>query len=479
MSSESSLKHAVINGVKWLALTKLLIQLFRWGATFFVIRLLTPDDYGTVAIAGIISSLFSALNFFSLGNAIIRFQEEDETVLATLFSISVMVAIGLTLLQIAIAPFIAHFYNNDAVSLLLIVTSAIYLLECLAIQPKAILAKELHYDKLAKIDLISGVGSPAVVLVFALTGWGYWSLAFGMIAASLFRLLACGYYHRISVKLGFAFSHVRQHMKFGLQNSGASFIAQTSNTLDIAVGGYLFSAAQIGIYQVGLQVSMIPLRKISPELRRISFPAFSKTASDPVRFRGYFIKATRMVALLVFPLFWGLGLMAEPLVKLVLTDKWVDSIIIIQVLSFILPFRLFTELNNSVANALGRADLVLSNTILSCVALAVAIVLLAHLGIVGLAVAWVLSILITYLFLACRLTRLLAIKGTELLATMWPPLLGCVLMSAVLLACQHGVHLSMQWQLGLLPIVGASVYALYLFVCHRALWNEFRELIRK
>lgn len=479
MATETSLKHSVLSGVKWLALTKLLIQLFRWGATFFIIRLLTPDDYGIAALAGIISSLFSSLNFLGLGNAIIRFQEEDEQRLATLFSVSFMLALGLALTQIALAPVMAAFYDNEALYLLLIVTSVIYILDCFSVQPKALLAKALQYDKLAKIDLLSGVASPLVVLGFAMTGWGYWSLAFGVIASSLVSLVACAFYHPLPLRFGFQFSQIREQLKYGMQNSAASLISQTSNTLDIAVGGYLFSAAQIGIYQVGLQVSMIPLRKVSPELRRISFPAFSKTAGDLPQFRRYFLKSNRLVALLVFPLFWGLGLLAEPLVRLVLTDKWADSIIIIQIISFVLPFRLFTELNNSVANALGRADLVLSNTILACVSLAIAIWLFAPMGLVGLAVAWVASIFITYLLLMLRLSQLLSLRLVELLSTLLPPLVGCMLMSGVLLGLQHQLALSDLAQLLGLPLLGAAVYALYLLVFHRAVCSELRQLFRE
>jgi len=475
VGSEKSLRHSVISGMKWLAVTKLLIQLFRWGATFFVIRLLSPEDYGIAAIAGIIPSLLSSLNFLSLGNAIIRFQEENKAILSTLFSVSFLVAILLTLLQILLAPWVAAVYDNEAVRLVLIVTSVIYVLDCMAIQPKALLAKELHYDKLAKIDLLSGIISPVVVLGFALTGWGYWSLSFGLIASSLVRLLACGYYHSLPTRFEFAFAQIRERVKFGVQNSLASLISQTSNTLDIAVGGYLFSSAQIGIYQVGLQVSMIPLRKISPELRRISFPAFSKAATDPGQFRHYFLKSVRMVALVVFPLFWGVGLLAEPLVRLLLTDKWVDSIIIIQIISFVLPFKLFTELNNSVANALGRADLVLSNTLLACVTLALAILLFANIGLPGLAIAWVASILMTFLMLSYRLSHILNLSLWQMIEGMLAPVLGCVLMSAVLLVAKHG--LSLPLQLALLPLLGATVYTGYIYVGQRKLWQELRQLI--
>jgi len=333
----SSLKQSVMSGVKWLALTKIIIQLFRWGATFWVIRQLNPNDYGIMAIAEIIINLLVALNFLFVGNIIIRHKCISKAVMGTLFSFCVLFGFSLFFIQFLSAPFLASFYDTPEVEIVLQVLAITYILEIFNVRPLALLAKRLEFKRLAQIDLISGILHPLSTIIAAILGLGYWSLAIGTLVNTLVRFLMANYTCPSNYVIKWHFKKTVKLMKFGIQNSFSSAITQLGSSLDFIIGGVLFSTSAIGIYQVGLQVAFIPLRKISPELRRLSFPAFCKISHDIKLVTAYYKKTIRLFSFIVFPIFWGLSFLAEDIITTILSDKWIESAIIIKIICWALP----------------------------------------------------------------------------------------------------------------------------------------------
>ena len=275
------------------------------------------------------------------------------------------------------------------------------------------------------------------------------------------------------------FKRVSRLLSFGIQNSVSSIIAEINSQLDVIIGGYYFTTSQLGIYSVGLQISFIPLRKLSPELRRIAFPAFSKINNDKPRVLSYYLKSIRLISLFVFPLFFGLALIAEPLIKLVLTSKWVESAIIIQIICFALPFRLLTETSIGMLNALGLSNIVLKNNIITIVVFALAVYPLVGIGITGLAWAWVISILISYAKILYEITKILPTNIFTVIRALLPSLVASVLMIIVIVAIHKWFVVNDVTLLFLDVIAGGTVYFFTIYFGNRSLIKEFLYLFKK
>lgn len=473
-----NLKQSVVSGVKWLAFSKLLIQLFRWGSTFWVIRMLDSHDYGVMAIAEILGALLVSINFLCIGNTIIRFRAISTSLLNTLFLMCCVIAVTLFLFQYSMADWFSQFYKTPEAADVLKLIAIAYLLECFSVQPMALLAKKMEFKQLAKIDMTAGIAMPVSVLVCAYAGMGYWSLAVGHIVNALVKALMSNYLHPIKYGFSTRFKRVLPMLKFGMQNTGASIMAQINNSIDFIVGGQVFSTSQIGSYQVGLQVSYIPLRKISPELRRIAFPAFSKVNKEKEKVVAYYFKSSKLISVLVFPLFWGLGLMAERIVEVVLTSKWSSAAAVIQVICFALPFKLLTEKTGAMVNALGRADILLVNTTFATVSFLLMLPFTLELGIAGLAYAWLVSIMLTYFLLVYRVCRILPMNMLQVASNYRVAILASIMMGIAvhlfgLYVMEHNV-LNMLIQIAL----GALAYGVTIFILSRSILAEFKQLIK-
>lgn len=474
----TDLKASVVSGVKWLAFSKTVIQLFRWASTFWVIRLLTADDYGVMAIAEIMAALLVSVNYLCIGNAIIRFKAISKSILNTLFTFCLVIGFLLFIIQFFSASYFAKFYTTPEAELVLQVIAVAYLIECFNVKPMALLAKELKFKQLAKIDLIVGLLMPIAVLTCAYMGMGYWALAVGHIVNAVMKTIVANYMKPTPLSLGFRFKRTLPMMKFGAQNAASSIISQINSSLDFIIGGYYLSTSQIGIYQVGLQVSFIPLRKVSPELRRISFPAFSKVSANRIKVIEYYLKSNRLISLVIFPVFWGLGFIAEPLISVLLTEKWIESAIVIQILCFILPFKLLSEMSGSMLNALGRADILLVNTIFTTVIFLASIFILLDEGISGLAYAWVISILVSYLALLIRIARVLPITIVEIVMSYKASFLGSSVMIFCLYVVSKFVSENSLFSLLSYIAVGFTIYVSYVLLFHKKMLKELKRLIK-
>jgi O-antigen/teichoic acid export membrane protein len=474
-----NLKASVVSGMKWLAVSKFVIQLLRWGATFWVIRLLNSEDYGVMAIVGIMTAILMSGNFLSIGNVIIRFKIVSKPILDTLFTLTILIAILLTAIQFLLAPWFANFYETEQAELVLQLMAFAYFIEAFSVRPMALLAKQMKFKVLAKIDLIMGVITPISVLVAAYLGMGYWAIAIGLVVNSLVKSITSNLLMKTDFTFGMHFKRTSRLLSFGLQNSISSIIAEINSQLDFIVGGYYFTTSQLGIYSVGLQISFIPLRKLSPELRRIAFPAFSKINKDKPRVLSYYLKSIRLISLFVFPLFFGLGLVAEPLIEVVLTRKWIESAIIMQIICFALPFRLLTETSLGMLNALGLSNIVLKNNIITIVVFALAVYPLIGTGITGLAWAWVISILVSYVKILYEITKILPTNVFSILRALTPSLLASMVMVLVIMITHLTLEVEMMTLLVIDILAGGVGYFLAVFFSNKTLLLELRNMFKK
>lgn len=468
-----------MSGIKWLSLSKFLIQLFRWFSTFWVIRQLNSHDYGVMAIAEVLMALLMSINYLCIGNAIIKFNNLKESTLNSLYTIALLIGFFLASFQYLLAPFFSSFYEAAEAKEVLEVLSVVFIIDSLCVYPMAVLAKNMEFKKLAIIDLTIGTIMPITVLSLAYLGFGYWSLAIGHLANSFGRLFALNLFNPCHLKLSFNFRETKEMLSFGLQNALSSIIAQLNSSIDLIIGGYFIAVERIGFYQVGLQISLIPLRKISPELRRIALPAYSSINGDLRQTTSYFLKSNRLISIIIFPIFWGIGSTSETLVNILLTPKWAESILVIQIISLALPLKLLNETNCSMLNALGRADIVLKNTLFTLSIFLCSIFVFLSFDIYGLALSWISSIFISYITLTIATRKVLNIKSKDIYMTFLMPFINALVMSLALFNLQKFYSIDSIIELIILTMIGALIYGILSFIFTRSTLLELRDLVKK
>jgi O-antigen/teichoic acid export membrane protein len=194
---------------------------------------------------------------------------------------------------------------------------------------------------------------------------------------------------------------------------------------------------------------------------------------------SYYLKSIRLISLFVFPLFFGLGLVAEPLIEVVLTRKWIESAIIMQIICFALPFRLLTETSLGMLNALGLSNIVLKNNIITIVVFALAVYPLIGTGITGLAWAWVISILVSYVKILYEITKILPTNVFSILRALTPSLLASMVMVLVIMITHLTLEVEMMTLLVIDILAGGVGYFLAVFFSNKTLLLELRNMFKK
>jgi teichuronic acid exporter len=335
-----SLGHTVVSAVGWSTGIKVAFQIVTWVMTLAVIRILTPDDYGLMAISQVFINFMAIFANLGLGDALVQQENASRPVAAAVFGVSIVLSAILTVLLSLAAYPIASLYNDPRLVLLIQVASLGFLCNGLSTLPRAYLTKSLRIRPMFIMEVSSGLIGSAVVVVLAYAGYGVWSLMLGTLAVNITRLvgfavLTAEYYVRPTLNLAL----IRPLYSYGAYRT-PSIIAWTLFTsADTLILGRLLGPAELGLYTVALNFAGMPLSKIAPVLNSVAFPAFAMVQVRPAEARFYAMKATRMMAVASVPVFFGISAVAPEIVDLVFGPKWEAATPILAVLSIAITFR--------------------------------------------------------------------------------------------------------------------------------------------
>ncbi len=335
-----SLGHTVVSAVGWSTGIKVAFQLVTWVMTLAVIRILTPDDYGLMAISQVFINFMAIFANLGLGDALVQQENTPRPVASAVFGVSIVLSAILTVMLCLAAYPIAQAYSDPRLVLLIQVASLGFLCSGLSTLPRAYLTKSLRIRPMFIMELSSGLIGSVVVIVLAYAGYGVWSLMIGTLSNSIIRLLGFAvltaeYYVRPSLDLAL----IRPLYSYGAYRT-LSIIAWTLFTsADTLILGRLLGPAELGLYTVALNFAGMPLSKIAPILNSVAFPAFAMVQSRPAKARFYAMKATRLMAVVSVPVFFGISAVAPEIVDLVFGPKWEAAKPILAVLSIAITFR--------------------------------------------------------------------------------------------------------------------------------------------
>ncbi|AWL11657.1 Succinoglycan biosynthesis transport protein ExoT [Saliniradius amylolyticus] len=469
-----SFKAQVLNSLKWVAIGRIGTQLIRWLITFWVIRILTPEDYGVVAISDILFSFLTTVAGAFALSPLIQSKQLSQQQLSGYFGAILLFYLSLFALQMLTADWFAYIYDSEVVDDILRVNAWCFLLLALEAIPSAMLSRQMAFKSLSLINAGANIVAAIATLTFALNGFGFWALVYGEIVAIGLRVIALTLIHPIRFWPSLDFSQIKELGRFGGTMSLLSVVLYLFLHLDVAVGGLLLSNAQIGLFAVALQFALMPQKKILPLIRQVAFPAFSQIQHSPKLIGNYMLRAQQLSALAVLPIFWGLASVTDYIIPLVLGARWEDAILPTTLVLLIMPLRFSEELFHPAIKALGKGGVLLNNTLLSIAVMSVAIVIGSHYGAPGLAGAWLLGFPVVYFMLLRRYTHYLQFSAMGLMRSVLPFVLAGGLMLLL-------VHIAKIWlvkvtiiNLTCLVMLGAVTYlgVLWLFCKDRLLESK-------
>src|SRR5690348_2654416 len=334
----------------------------RYGVQFAVMvvlaRLLTPADFGLIAMLLVFTAVAALLVDSGFGTALVQKQstsEDDETTVF-LFSTgaSAMVAVALWFA----APAIASFYSQPLLTPLTRLLLFVLPLSALAAVPDALLTQRLDFKSRAKAEIIASLCSGAFAVVLAWRGFGVWSLAWQAVSAIGVRAVLLWVYSRWRPRGGFSRHAFRKLGSFGGYMLMSNLLNMISLRIQSLLIGKLFDSRALGYYTLAQNTQMAPAQFMSGVLNRVGLPVFSTVAGEPEKLVNA-LRLSLCVAIFVFvPCMIGIAVVAKPLIVMLYGSPWMPAAPLLSILAISATFWPLHVLNLAAIGAQGRSDLI-------------------------------------------------------------------------------------------------------------------------
>lgn len=377
----SSLKEKTARGLLWGAIDNGGMQLV--GLVFGIIlgRLLSPGDYGMIAMITIFSVIANALQESGLSRAIVNLEKPTDRDCNSVFWFNIAVAATCYVLLFLLAPVIAHYYHEPRLTPLCRYAFLSFILSAPGVVQSALMQKRLLVKQRTKANLTAVLTSSVIGSVMAWRGFGYWSLA---TQTNTYILLNTIFYWRIAgwrPSLRFDFEPVKRMFKFSCKILASTIITNiNNNVLNILLGHY-FSARATGYYNQAYQWNSKVIYLLQGMLGAVSQPVMVDLRNDPTRQLAALRKLVRFTAFLSFPLVLGFGLVSREFILITLTEKWIQSADYLQILCLGGAFLPISTLLADFIISQGRSGVYFGSTVTLGLLQIVAMITLYPLGI--------------------------------------------------------------------------------------------------
>jgi O-antigen/teichoic acid export membrane protein len=425
-------------------------------STAILAHLLTPRDFGVVALALVFMSFLESLNELGLGQALIVAAVDEEADRAqTVFSWSMLLGAGLTILLAALSSPIAGFFHQPQLADLLPVLGLNFVLRALGATHYALARKHLNY-RVRTVSEISEVTVRGIVsIVLALSGFGVWSLVIGFVAGVATSTTAL--WLQVSFRPRFALT--RKHLRSLVQFGGALTLVDIGSVI-YANTDYLFigrdlGAASLGLYSIGFRIPELAILNVAHVAADVLFPAYS--ALDPKRLREGYLTALRYLTMLTMPLAAGVVALARPMILVIFGHQWAGSVPVARAIAAYTLFATLSIAPGTVLKVTRRIVWMIVFAIPLVVILVGLLLIFTSQGIVAVAVATSVlqaTVAPTQAFVVSRQLKLSPWASVRVVI---PPLLASAAMAGVLIGMQQLISTPVVQLIVGVPL-GAAIY---------------------
>ncbi len=322
-------------------------------------RILTPEDYGLVGMLAIFIAISQSLIDSGFSQALIRKQDRSEIDNSTVFYFNIGVGLILYFILFFSAPLIANFYNEP---LLIPITRAIGLsliFNSLVIVQRALLTIRLDFKTQAKASFVGAVVSGVVGIWMAHTGYGVWAIVWQQLTNLAIITLLLWILSHWKPVWAYSWTSFKELFSFGSKMLASGLLDTLYRNIYLIVIGKVFKASDLGYYTRAHQFTDFASSNITGIFQRVTYPVLCTIQNDDIRLADVYRRLLKTSAFIIFPLMMGLAAVAKPMIISFLTEKWLFSAVLIQILCFSQMWYPVHAINLNLLQVRGRSDLFL------------------------------------------------------------------------------------------------------------------------
>jgi O-antigen/teichoic acid export membrane protein len=397
LSGQTNIKNKVANGTKWTLTSTIFITMVQFIQTTVLARILDPSDFGLMGMVAVVVGFAMSFADMGISNAIIYRQNTTGEQLSSLYWLNMLSGFTVFAVIWGLTPLIVAFFHEPKLSNLTFWVAIIFPITSIGQQFQILFQKDLGFNYLSRIEMTSALTGALAAISSAFMGLGVFSLVIGQLSnASLKSILLFVFgIKKWPVKLYFSRKDTQGYIKFGLYQMGEKGINYLNNNIDNLLIGTFLGTKALGYYSFAYNLVVIPVSKINPMVTRIAFPVFAKMQNEIDRLKIWYFKVVEVLCFVNTPILLGLAATAPVVIPFIFGEKWIPSVLIIQILSGVGLLRSISNPVGSLILAKGRADLSFKwNAIFMVIQIPGIFIGLKLYGVLGVAISYIFLLLI-------------------------------------------------------------------------------------
>ncbi len=352
-------KNKVLSGLIWKFGERITAQVVTFVVSVVLARLLPTEAYGLITLVTIFITFANCIVVNGFGSSLIQKKDADNIDFSSVLYFQIGASLILYLILFFAAPLIASFFGEgyeQLVPVLRVLGLRIPLTAVNNVQ-QAYVSRKMIFRKFFFSTIIGTVVSAFVGIFMAYRGFGVWALVGQYLTNTVMDTIILGLTIHWKPELKFSWTRLKDLFRYGWKILVAGLIGETYNELRSIIIGKLYTSNDLAFFDKGKQIPNIIVTNINTTISNVLFPAISKEQSNPVNVKNMMRRSIRTSAYIMCPMMFGLAVVAEPLIKLLLTDKWLPCVPYLQIYCIAYCFEPIQTANLQAIKAVGRSDI--------------------------------------------------------------------------------------------------------------------------
>lgn len=474
----SSIKNQTVSGVLWSSIERFSVQGVQLLVMLVMARLLSPQEFGLIGMLTIFIAISQSFIDSGFSNALIRKLDRTETDYSTVFYFNIVVGIAFYLILFFASPFIAKFYQQPILVSLTRVLAINLFVNSLTVVQRAKLTIKVDFRTQAKASFLAVIISGMIGIAMAYKGYGVWALAVQQIVNGGVSMMALWWMTHWRPRWEYSWKSFRELFAFGSKLLLSGLIDTIYTNIYLIVIGKIFSPSDLGNYTQAKNLAGFPSSNLTGILGRVTYPILSELQNDDGKLKLVYRQYLKLAAFIIFPLMVGLSALSAPIVSLVLGEKWLLAVPLLQLLCFSMMWYPIHAINLNLLQVKGRSDLFLRLEIIKKIVGVSIMIATVPFGVIVMCAGAILSSFFALIINTHYTGRIINIGFVIQMKDLLPILFQSLVMGGVVYFSISLIeNLYMKLLVGIL--LGVLAYTVYSILVKREEYRLIKGLIKK
>ena len=474
--------QSVLKNFFWRFAERSSAQLVTFVVSIVLARILMPEDYGQIALVTVFTNIMQVFVDSGLGTALIQKKDADDLDFSSVFYFNFAACITLYILMFILAPFIANFYNDVSFIPIIRVSSLAIVISGVKGIQQSYVSRNMLFKRFFYATLGGTIFSAFLGIGLAYTGFGVWAIVAQQLSNTTIDTLILWLTVKWRPKKMFSLERLKQLISFGWKMLASSLLDTVYNNLRSLIIGKIYSSVDLAYYNQGDKLPSVIISNINTSINSVLLPTMSNAQDDHLRIKAMTRRAIKTSTYIMAPLMMGLAFCAEPIVRLILTDKWLPCVPFLRIFCITYMFYPIHSANLNAVTAMGRSDLFLKLEIAKKIVGMTLLLSTMWFGVMAMAYSLLVSSVTSQIINSWPNRKLLNYRYWDQLKDILPSItiaifMGCCVNLVGLLHLSNAATLLIQIPMGAVIYIGASA-ALHL-ESYEYLMGMIRPVLKK